>query len=195
MTDEEIAAGKVGLLSLVNSANYQAYNGRGIGLGWQDLLRPPSTTEFVPDKKIWAVLYAWRMPGFDIDGDGFVGVPNFSTTADFDSGVRPSVGSCEEVAGPVGLARDAASILFSTLIVNPVIDSERIGCPSPMANARPFDDRIRILEQREQTDPALDGVIEVPGLQDFFRGCGGIGVGSLTLLFVGLGLVTLRRRR
>lgn len=183
------------LLTLVNSAAYQQYNGRGIGLGWQNLLRPPSTTEFVPDKKIWAILYAWRMPGFDIDGDGFVGVPNFSTAADFGSGVRPGVGSCEEVAGPIGLARDTGGVFFSTLIVNPVIDSERIGCPSPEVNARPFDDRIRILDSREQTQPQLDGVIEVPGLQDFFRGCGGFGVASLTLMLVGLGLVRLRRRR
>ncbi len=62
-----------------------AYGSRSIGLGCQMLLLPAykgtvggagtdyDRTEFLPDPRVWTVLYAWRMPGFDIDGDGFVG--------------------------------------------------------------------------------------------------------------------------
>ena len=147
LTQEELDAGKAGLLEVVNSPGYEPYNGRGIGLAWQELLRPPTTTNFMPDRRIWAILYAWRMPGFDIDGDGFVGGP-----------VAPDI---IELALPAALLTDD----------------------------------IRILESREQTQPQLDGVIEVPELQEFFRGCGGIGAASLTMLFAGLGLTVLRRRR
>ena len=49
----------------------------GVGLGWQNLLKPApdARTDFLPDRRVWAILYSWRMPGFDIDGDGFVGTP------------------------------------------------------------------------------------------------------------------------
>ena len=66
--------------SLLASPDYDRYGGRGIGLGWQELLKPSGTSIFLPDPRVWAVLYSWRMPGFDIDGDGFVGVPNQSSS-------------------------------------------------------------------------------------------------------------------
>jgi|GEM_PF-2452811 len=198
LSDEETAAGKFALLDLVNGAGYQRYNGRGIGLGWQDLLRPPSTTEFIPDKRIWAILYAWRMPGFDIDGDGFVGVPNFSTAAEFPNGPPPAVGTCEEIAGSLGLKEGAVRNSFTVLTIDPVQDIASPGCPPPVDTARPFDDRIRILEDLEGGgNGGLDGVIDAPGLSDFFGqfGCGGFGAATLSLLFLGLGLTTFYRRR
>lgn len=52
-------------------------NGAGpaLPLGLQSVLRPgrANETPFLPDPRIWTVLYAWRMPGFDVDGDGFIG--------------------------------------------------------------------------------------------------------------------------
>lgn len=50
------------------------------GLGFQTLLLPYATTNQIapapiPDRRVWAILYAWRVPGFDIDGDGFIGSP------------------------------------------------------------------------------------------------------------------------
>ncbi len=42
----------------------------------QELLLPGSrSATFFPDIRVWTILYAWRMPGFDIDGNGFVGTP------------------------------------------------------------------------------------------------------------------------
>lgn len=44
-------------------------------LPYQELLTPTGrlNNEFLPDPRIWTVLYAWRVPGFDIDGNGFIG--------------------------------------------------------------------------------------------------------------------------
>lgn len=46
------------------------------GLPWQESLKPlrRDSNIFLPDPRIWTVLYAWRVPGFDIDGNGFIGV-------------------------------------------------------------------------------------------------------------------------
>ncbi|MCK4660978.1 MAG: hypothetical protein KAV82_15765, partial [Phycisphaerae bacterium] len=62
------------------NSGYASYGGRGIGLGWNSLLKPSGQTKFIPDFHVWAILYSWRMPGFDIDGDGFIGSPNISST-------------------------------------------------------------------------------------------------------------------
>ncbi len=53
-----------------------AYGERGAGMGYQELLIPAARTQLFPDRRIWAILYAWRMPSFDIDGDGYVGAPD-----------------------------------------------------------------------------------------------------------------------
>ena len=51
------------------------YGERGVGMGYQELLAPTAPSEpFFPDVRVWAILYAWRVPGFDIDGDGYVGL-------------------------------------------------------------------------------------------------------------------------
>ncbi|MEP0842876.1 MAG: hypothetical protein HRF43_09210 [Phycisphaerae bacterium] len=52
------------------------YGERQVGMGYQLLLLPSQRTSFLPDLRVWTILYAWRMPGFDIDGDGFVGPPS-----------------------------------------------------------------------------------------------------------------------
>ena len=51
------------------------YGQRDGRLGFQELLLPAGdgVSQFLPDIRVWTVLYAWRMPGFDIDGDGYVG--------------------------------------------------------------------------------------------------------------------------
>ncbi|MBI5864681.1 MAG: hypothetical protein HZB38_09260 [Planctomycetes bacterium] len=58
----------------------------GAPLPFQDLLRPVGSSDnvFLPDPRIWTVLYAWRMPGVDVDGDGFIGYDSasFSGTVD-----------------------------------------------------------------------------------------------------------------
>ena len=49
---------------------------RGVGMGFQELLIPAARSEpFCPDVRIWAILYSWRLPSFDIDGDGYSGAP------------------------------------------------------------------------------------------------------------------------
>ncbi len=46
------------------------------GMGYQLLVLPADRVPITfPDVRVWTILYAWRQPGFDIDGDGFVGTP------------------------------------------------------------------------------------------------------------------------
>jgi hypothetical protein len=49
-------------------------------LPYQELLRPIGRKDnaFLPDPRIWTVLYAWRMPGVDVDGNGFIGYDSAS---------------------------------------------------------------------------------------------------------------------
>lgn len=63
-----------------NRNTYYRLDERGEGgvnvpLPFQQLLRPAARDDnvFLPDPRIWTVLYAWRFPGFDIDGNGFIG--------------------------------------------------------------------------------------------------------------------------
>ncbi|MEP0845710.1 MAG: hypothetical protein HRF50_02690 [Phycisphaerae bacterium] len=63
-----------------NTQTYLRAAERGLGgidapLPFQGLLVPAGRDEnvFLPDPRIWTVLYSWRMPGFDIDGNGFIG--------------------------------------------------------------------------------------------------------------------------
>lgn len=56
------------------SAPRRGPSGVDAPLPYQKLLIPSRRgDEFLPDPRIWTVLYAWRMPGFDIDGNGFIG--------------------------------------------------------------------------------------------------------------------------
>ena len=64
---------------------YYNFDERGEGgvdapLPYQELLLPSRRDEnvFISDPRIWTVLYAWRMPGFDIDGNGFIGFDGVS---------------------------------------------------------------------------------------------------------------------
>ncbi len=167
------------LTGVYNSAGYDRYGGRGIGLGWQDVLKPPSETQFMPDRHIWAILYSWRMPGFDIDGDGFVGVPNLSNTAGFSAGEPELI----VALAPSG----AASSLQLTAAPG--------GGDLP-GSARALDDRIDIGDPETST-PQLNGVIEVGPLADVFRslGCGAFGLGALFATALGLICPLLWRRR
>lgn len=49
-------------------------------LPYQELLRPIGRRDnaFLPDPRIWTVLYSWRMPGVDVDGNGFIGYDSAS---------------------------------------------------------------------------------------------------------------------
>ena len=49
-------------------------------LPYQEILRPVGRrdNEFLPDPRIWTVLYSWRMPGVDVDGNGFIGYDSAS---------------------------------------------------------------------------------------------------------------------
>jgi hypothetical protein len=42
---------------------------------FQEALVPAGREDnvFLPDPRIWTVLYSWRVPGFDADGNGFIG--------------------------------------------------------------------------------------------------------------------------
>lgn len=66
--------------SAFNRFTYFDFENRGPGsvkppLPLQEQLLPSRAQEniFLPDARVWTVLYAWRMPGFDIDGNGFIG--------------------------------------------------------------------------------------------------------------------------
>lgn len=172
LTDAERSAGHVALETVFNGPDFDRYGQRGIGLGWQQVLKPPSTTQFMPDKKVWAILYSWRMPGFDIDGDGFIGVPNLTATArNFD----------DESLAMVALHRDDPS--------DPYTLTNQVPRSSTDDSVQPFDDRIPI-GLPEPTEPALNGVIEPPaGLTDVFRGLGCGASGPAMLLATALGLL------
>ncbi|MHC5112173.1 MAG: hypothetical protein ACYTHJ_20120 [Planctomycetota bacterium] len=157
----------------------------GIGLGWQEILRPtgPSTLQFIPDERIWAILYAWRMPGFDIDGDGFVGPPNLSSTFSFatnpDNG-RPIASVAWE------RQRNGSLRISNTVEIVPADEETR----SIVDQDRAFDDFITIGDPTLE-DPGLelDGIIEAPtGVPGFTCGT----LGFLPLLLTAMALVSPR---
>ncbi len=174
------------LEAVFNDSSWDPYGGRGIGLGWQNLLEPSGKTQFIPDRRVWSILYSWRMPGFDIDGDGFVGVPNISASAirsDREGG---------EIA-TVGLARTSSGTLTISNEI-PIADADGL-------EARPFDDRIRIVdapdtEDGTAVDNALDGQIDAPeGFPAIpLGGCAPIGFVPLLSMIAGLSLVRRRLR-
>ena len=172
-TFEELAARYNG------DPDYSLYGGRGVGLGWHSLLKPSGRTEFLPDRRVWAILYAWRMPGFDIDGDGFVGVPNVSSTKT----------QADAATASVALQNGQ---LVDTVPVN-----------STAAQDLPFDDRIEVAEatttaaeaeeeRLPDEEPVLNGRIKAPeGFPTVSCGAAGL----LPLLTTLLSLALLRNRR
>jgi hypothetical protein len=172
----------------VSTVSYDTFGGRGVGLGWQDLLQPTGTpTNFLPDPRVWAVLYSWRMPGFDIDGDGFIGVPNLSNTKTI---VQLGAGNRNEsvftAAFVPGTGPDGRSLSNQATAVD-TDDSEAQG------NVEQFDDFIDVpAEQTANTgEGGLDGRITVDGS---LRICGTAGMISMGMIFVGLCTLRLRRK-
>ncbi|UCE62349.1 MAG: hypothetical protein JSU63_11670 [Phycisphaerales bacterium] len=179
------------LEGLVNDPGYQVYAGTlpgvqgdelsRIGMGWQDLLRPASseTSEFIPDKRIWAILYAWRMPGFDIDGDGFVGGPNIPSAV---SRICPDAEGNDQECASAALEWDSTDQRFE--LTNEVLITS--------TSAQPFDDRIEIGDPEAATgdEPQLDGVIEPS-----FGICGLLSFGMIFLMALGIAVPKFIRRR
>jgi hypothetical protein len=168
------------LIALYNSVpTYDRYGSRGVGLGWQEVLKPSSTDAFMPDKRIWAILYAWRMPGFDIDGDGFIGVPNLTATAEGTQDGFAMLALHRNTPGG-DLALSDEVLLLST---NADLD-------------QPFDDRIPI-GAPEPEDPNLNGVVEVDNLRSALAslGCGAMGLTMVATLATCLLLPAWLRRR
>jgi len=170
-----------------SDVDYDTFGGRGIGLGWQDLLQPTGTpTNFLPDPRVWAVLYSWRMPGFDIDGDGFIGVPNLSNTKTI---VQQAAGTRNEsvftVAFVPGNGPDGLT-LSSQTTARDTDDPEA-------ADAVQLDDFIDVpAENTGNTgNGGLDGRISVDGSLNV---CGTAGLISMGTIFVGLCSLRLRRR-
>ncbi|MFO0837004.1 MAG: hypothetical protein U1D55_00635 [Phycisphaerae bacterium] len=91
------------------------------GLPFQTLLRPTSRNEnvFLPDPRIWTVLYSWRMPGFDIDGNGFIGFDSATITPDRISAVDDQ-GRVINDANATNLPSSELPIAAST--ANPKLD-------------------------------------------------------------------------
>ncbi len=177
------------LADALADSDYDAYGGgvargqgRGIGMGWQDLLKPNGTTKFIPDERVWAILYAWRVPGFDIDGDGFVGVPNLSSTAP--SGTNAAGDDIASVALRVDQTTGATTVAADVLVTSTAVED------------RPFDDRIDFVNgggTTLSTDPTLDGRIDAP---DGFPGfnCGAISASVFLMAFLGLAALRFVRR-
>ncbi|RJP32488.1 MAG: hypothetical protein C4547_13900 [Phycisphaerales bacterium] len=178
------------LRALYNGAGYDTYGEHGVGLGWQRLLEPAGRTEFMPDVRIWAILYAWRLPGFDIDGDGFIGVPNLPSTS-----ARVGEAGPDRQFAAVGLRFDAARGRF--LLADDVRSD--VAEDDPLRGGRverAFDDRIEIGQIAPQDpDLVLDGRIVAPdGFPTLFCGSTGAAmIGAMALGLVGLG--RLRRSR
>ncbi|MBI4579205.1 MAG: hypothetical protein HY718_05850 [Planctomycetes bacterium] len=139
-TFDEIAA----VFNAPSSSANPAYGRRGLPLGIQLLLKPApglvedfrSNTSFIPDRRIWAILYAWRVPGFDIDGNGFVGVP---------SAARGSTASRPDDTSRAVIALSGGQANEDTLFTAAGVDNA-------------FDRRIAIANVFQ---PQLDGRIEV----------------------------------
>lgn len=158
--------------------SYDKYGGRGIGLGWQDLLEPAAgATPFIPDPKVWAILYSWRMPGFDIDGDGFVGAPTISST--------------EQQECATIFLRPAGAEVTDFIATH--------DCPTDPATHQPFDDRMGFARAGsgnggadQPADPTkLDGrIVAPPG----FPCAGGASTAAAATLFM-LAALRLTRRK
>jgi len=153
------------------------YGRRNIGMGYQLLLRPVAPERpFMPDIRIFAILYAWRMPGFDINGNGFTGAPSAAR------GYTLAHTTTSGDEGPViALETDGTTLTQDTSIAD-------------LDQVYPVDDRLELeLVTPPPSEPVLDGRIEPTA-------CGGIGMlfGFATLLTVAAAMLAVpvwRRRR
>ena len=190
------------LMDIFNDPDFQRYGGRGIGLGWQTVLKPPSTNQFIPDKRVWAILYSWRLPGFDIDGDGFIGVPNLTATEEGPEGqglamvgLRPNPQTGRlELSDEVPLLAPTCS---EGTCSGGLRDAQPCSDDTACITDFPFDDRMPI-GISEPSDPSLDGVVQAPpGLSRFLGslGCGAASPGMLLGIGLALAIPLCRRRR
>lgn len=159
------------------TADNPRYGRRGVGLGYQLLLRPSGPadwrTSLIPDVHIWAILYAWRVPGFDIDGNGFTGIPSAAK-------------------GTTAARSDSSGFADVALRDGQVVQDVRFDeVSSGNAGITAFDDRIGIADL---FSPSLDGQIDVPRSL-----CGNLGAGmTMTMGLAPLAMVlsvSARRRR
>lgn len=154
-----------------NTTEYNGFESRGNGINaplpFQEVLAPlvGQINPFLPDPRIWTVLYSYRMPGFDVDGNGFIG---------FDTA---SFGGCIEYNG------------LDVLVPFCSNDGTALNCttgnaiePTIACNALPTT-QLKVSGQRA-TSNELDGQISPCGLGTLFGGIFGL-----------LGLVTLSVRR
>jgi hypothetical protein len=163
------------------------YGERQVGLGWQTLLRPApgsGTTAFLPDPagKVWAILYSWRMPGFDIDGDGFVGPSTISAT--------------------VERSKDCPTIYLGNTGGEPLYNVSD-ECGYNAETDQPFDDRIPFapatpsedgLTDGEPDPTELDGRIVAPeGFPSL--ACAGGAQGAALIVLLAMAGLKLHRRR
>ncbi|MBI4578111.1 MAG: hypothetical protein HY718_00320 [Planctomycetes bacterium] len=98
-----------------------AYGQRGMGMGWQEKLLQAARTKtgpYFPDPRLWAILYAWRMPGFDIDGNGRLGVFENTFSTDDAHGyfipLEPLCGRCG--GGPISLFAGCLGFMVLKLV-------------------------------------------------------------------------------
>lgn len=88
-------------------------------LPWQEFLAPAGRNDnlFLPDPRIWTVLYAYRMPGFDIDGNGFIGYDSSTFTGALDVNGTASLVDPENVAAgaPSSVVRVSDTSLIAGL--------------------------------------------------------------------------------
>jgi hypothetical protein len=80
----------------------------GVPLAYQEYLLPAGRGDniFLPDPRIWTVLYSWRVPGFDVDGNGFIGYDSESF-----SGILELNGASLDDAARTNLANDPSTNL------------------------------------------------------------------------------------
>lgn len=189
------------LAAIFNAPDYKVYGGVNtragqiadrIGLGWQDLLQPPAgvRTDFIPDQLVWSILYSWRVPGFDIDGDGFVGVPNLSSTFSVDVDQDGNTLPDEVVTAALQRTAGTGEFQLSSMVAL-AAEARAAGF-----DFEPFDDRIAIGEPvGEAPNSDLDGQITPPPGFPTFSSCGAFSF--LPMLAIVLGLMGFRgvRRR
>lgn len=93
-------------------------NGTHVPLPYQELLlNGAANNPFLPDLRIWTVLYAWRMPGFDIDGNGYIGYDSRSNTNPvLINGIS---GSSNRAASDLLISADSSSLALDGQIEAP----------------------------------------------------------------------------